>query len=96
MNPPYIQYLSIAVAARIVHIILNTMIVGRVFTVEVHISARLDTNAKIYNHHHCIPNKRPGTMIVTLVMNAKNSTVFALFQYSLCLILNKTLAITLN
>jgi hypothetical protein len=54
--------------------------VGKVFTVEDQISARLDINAKINNHHHCFPNNNPGNIIAIFVMKAKNSTVFGLFQ----------------
>lgn len=65
---------------------LNQIIVGKVFTVDDQISARLDTNAKMYSHHHCLPNSKPGNMIDIFVIKAKNSTVFGLFQYSLCFI----------
>jgi hypothetical protein len=66
--------------ARVDHIILNIIIVGSVFTVDVHINARLDTNAKIYSHHHCIPKRRPGIIIVALVINDINSIKLTLFQ----------------
>jgi len=59
---------------------LNQIIVGKVFTVEDQISAKLEINAKINSHHHCFPNNKPGNIIAIFVMNAKNSTVFALFQ----------------
>ena len=60
--------------------------VGRVFTVDDHINATLDTRAKMYSHHHCLPNNKPGNIIDIFVIKAKNSTVFGLLQYSLCLI----------
>jgi hypothetical protein len=69
--------------ARIVHRILNQIIVGKVFTVADQISARLDTNANMYSHHHCLPNRRPGNIIDIFVIKAINSTVFGLFQYFL-------------
>jgi hypothetical protein len=72
----------IAVEASITQQILNIIMVGRVLMVEVLISSRLDTTAKIYSHHHCFPRSRPGTMIMILVVKAKNSMVFTLFQYS--------------
>jgi hypothetical protein len=62
---------------------LNHIIVGNVLTVEDQIRAKLDTNANIYSHHHCFPNNSPGKIIDIFVINAKNSTVFGLFQYSL-------------
>jgi len=51
--------------------------------VDDQISARLETKAKIYSHHHCFPNNKPGKIIHTFVIKAKNSTVFGLFQYFL-------------
>jgi hypothetical protein len=74
---------AIAAAASIDQQMLNQIIVGSVLTVDDQISARLETNAKIYSHHHCFPNSKPGKIIHTFVMKAKNSTVFGLFQYSL-------------
>lgn len=62
------------------HNILNQIIVGRVFTVEDQIKEMLDTKAKIYSHQNCLPSNRPGKMIAIFVINAKNSTVFGLFQ----------------
>lgn len=72
--------------ARTVHNMLNQIIVGNVFTVDDQINARLETDAKMYSHHHCLPNSKPGNIIDIFVINAKNSTVFGLSQYSLCLI----------
>jgi hypothetical protein len=80
ITSPYIQYFSIAVIAKIVHNILNHIIVGRVFTVDDHINAALDTSAKMYSHHHCLPNNKPGNIIDIFVIKAKNSTVLGLFQ----------------
>jgi hypothetical protein len=57
--------------------------VGKVFTVDDQISAKLDIKANINNHHHCLLNNKPGKIIEIFVINAKNSTVLALFQYSL-------------
>lgn len=71
------------------------MIVGRVFSVEVHIRAKLDSIANKYSHHHCMPNKRPGNIIAILVIKAKNSIVFSLFQYELFFIEYKTIDISL-
>ena len=72
-----------AVVAKIDHKMLNQMMVGRVFTVDDHIRAKLETRAKIYSHHHWRPNRRPGKMMQILAVKAKNSTVFGLFQYCL-------------
>lgn len=66
------------------HKILNQIIVGRVFTVDDQISARLEIKANIYSHQNCLPSKSPGKIIAIFVINAKNSTVFGLFQYALC------------
>jgi hypothetical protein len=55
--------------------------VGKVFIVEVKISAKLEAKANINNHHHCLPNKRPGKIIANLVEKAKNSIILVLFQY---------------
>lgn len=66
---------------------LNHIIVGSVFTVDVQIKDRLETKAKTKSHHTCIPKINPGKIIKSLVKKAKNSTVFALFQYSfLCIV----------
>jgi hypothetical protein len=54
--------------------------VGKVLTVDVKIKAKLESNAKIYNHQNCIPNNKPGKIIISFVENAKNSIVFVLFQ----------------
>ena len=59
---------------------LNQIIVGKVFTVEDQISAKLEINAKMYSHQNCLPSKSPGKMIAIFVIKAKNSTVFGLFQ----------------
>lgn len=56
---------------------------GNVFIVDDHINAKLDANAKIYSHHHCLSNNNPGNIIDIFVIKAKNSTVLGLFQYSL-------------
>jgi hypothetical protein len=57
------------------------MIVGNVLTVELHISARLDATAKIYNHHHCVSKSNPGIMIASFVPKPHASTRLALVQY---------------
>jgi hypothetical protein len=62
------------------HNILNQIIVGKVFTVDDQINARLDTNANTYSHQICFPSNRPGNIIAIFVMKAKNSTVFGLSQ----------------
>lgn len=67
---------------RTTHIILKTIIVGRVFTVDVHINAKLENKAKIYSHHHCFPNKSPGKIIKIFVMKAQNSIKLGFVQYS--------------
>jgi hypothetical protein len=54
--------------------------VGRVLTVEVNIRARLEIKANKYNHQTWTPNKSPGKMIASFVLNAQNSIVFVLFQ----------------
>jgi hypothetical protein len=54
--------------------------VGKVLTVEDQIKARLDIRAKMYNHQNCLPSNSPGKIIAILVIKAKNSTVFGLFQ----------------
>lgn len=78
--------------ARIVQSILNQIIVGNVLTVDDQINAKLENNAKIYNHHHCLPSNNPGNTIDIFVINAKNSTVFGLFQYFLCPIVLRALS----
>lgn len=75
-----IKCLRIAMVAKIDHPILNNMIVGRVLMVDDHIRAKLETKANINSHHHCFPNKRPGNIMQSLVIKAKNSTLLALFQ----------------
>jgi len=62
------------------HRMLNHIIVGRVFIVDDHIKEKLDIKANIYSHQNCLPNKRPGNMIIIFVIKAKNSTVFGLSQ----------------
>jgi hypothetical protein len=69
-----------AVEARITHNTLNIIIVGKVFTVDVHIKAKLEARANMYNHHHCLPNNKPGKMIEIFVINAQNSIELGLFQ----------------
>jgi hypothetical protein len=59
---------------------LNNIIVGNVLIVEDHTKAKLEIKANIYSHHHCLPNNNPGNIIDNFVINAKNSTVFALVQ----------------
>ena len=61
--------------------ILNIIMVGKVFFVEDHTKEMLDTNANMYNHHHCFSNKSPGKIIASFVIKAKNSTVLGLVQY---------------
>jgi hypothetical protein len=59
------------------------MIVGSVFLVDVQMRLMLDAIAKMYSHHHCFPNSKPGNMIAILVANPHASTVFTRFQYDL-------------
>jgi len=73
--------LVIAVTARTVHTALKRMIVGSVFTVDDQIKARLEARAKIYSHHHCLPNSRPGIMIASFVPKPHASTTLAECQY---------------
>ena len=68
--------------AKIIQPKLNKITVGSVFTVELQTRSILDASAKRYNHQNCTPNKSPGNIITSFVINAKNSTVLALFQYS--------------
>jgi hypothetical protein len=77
MSPKCLAIESIASSD---HRILNQMMVGKVFTVEDQIKARLEINANIYSHQNCLPKSRPGKIIAILVMKAKNSTVLGLFQ----------------
>jgi hypothetical protein len=69
--------------AKIDQPMLNKIIEGRVFFVEDQINAKLETKANIYSHHHCLPSNNPGKIIQSLVIKAKNSTVFGLLQYAL-------------
>jgi hypothetical protein len=69
-----------ALLANTTHNALNIIMVGRVFTVDVQIKAKLEARAKIYSHHHCLPNSSPGNIIIILVINAKNSIELGLFQ----------------
>jgi hypothetical protein len=77
------KFLAIPTDASITHKMLNQIRVGNVFTVDDHIKERLVTSAIMYNHQICVSKISPGTIITALVMNAKNSIVLALFQYSL-------------
>jgi hypothetical protein len=67
--------------AKQIQAMLNQIIVGRVFMVDVNTSAKLERRAKIYNHHHCLPKSNPGKMMHILVANAHASMVLTLFQY---------------
>lgn len=49
--------------------------------VDVSISAMLESKAKMYSHHHCLPNSNPGKIMHIFVANAQASTAFTLFQY---------------
>jgi len=81
----YVKCFTRAADAKTDHAMLNHIIVGRVLTVDDHISNKLETKANTYNHHICTPKRRPGKIISIFVKNAKNSTVFGLFQYSFLL-----------
>jgi hypothetical protein len=62
---------------------LNQIRVGIVLTVDDQTKPMLEMRANIYSHQISNPNKSPGIIIKALMTKAKNSTVFALFQYSL-------------
>ena len=59
---------------------LNQINVGIVFTVDDHMSPKLETRANIYSHQTSIPKSRPGIIIRPFIKKAKNSTVLALVQ----------------
>lgn len=69
--------------ARRTHAMLNQIIVGSVFMVDVKMRARLENKANRYSHHHCFPNSKPGKMIAILVENAHASTTLTRVQYDL-------------
>lgn len=73
----------IAKIDRKIHMTLKIINVGSVFLVEDHTSIVLVTKAITYSHHQLYPHKRPGIMMTSFVINAKNSIVFGLSQYSL-------------
>jgi len=79
--------------ARIIQTTLKRIIVGSVFLVDVQIKAALEMIAKIYNHHHCLPKRRPGKIIAIFVAKPQASTVLTRFQYSLELIVFTALTI---
>jgi hypothetical protein len=54
--------------------------VGRVLIVDVKISVKLEHNANIYSHHHCLPNNSPGKIIAIFVAKDKASIKLTLFQ----------------
>lgn len=66
--------------AKQIHARLNQMIVGNVLIVEVATNATLETKAKMYSHHHCLPNSNPGKMMTIFVANEIASTVLTLVQ----------------
>jgi hypothetical protein len=61
-------------------IILNQISVGKVFTVDDQINAKLVTRAIIYTHQMLTPKSNPGIMIRAFVIKAKNSIVLGRFQ----------------
>jgi len=75
----------IALQANTTQHILKRIIVGSVLTVDVHINPKLVIAATIYNHHHCTPNNKPGTMIAILFIKHTNSTTLGVVQYALVL-----------
>ena len=77
----YTKCLTIATVAKIDQPTLKYIMVGKVFIVEVKIKAKLEAKANTNNHHHCLPNKRPGNIIASFVENAQNSIMLVLFQY---------------
>jgi len=56
-------------------IVLNPTRVGNSFFSLAHISVRLVNRVKKNSHHTEIPKINPGTMIVALAAQDKNSTV---------------------
>ena len=57
------------------HIVLNPTSVGNSFFSLAQISVRLVASVKKNNHQTEIPNISPGTIIVALAAQDKNSTV---------------------
>jgi len=55
--------------------VLKPTSVGNNFLLLAHISVRLVTNVKKYNHQILIPNMSPGMIITALAAQLKNSTV---------------------
>jgi hypothetical protein len=56
-------------------IVLNPTKVGSSFLLLAHISVRLVPSVKKNNHQIEIPNIKPGTMMIALATQLKNSTV---------------------
>jgi hypothetical protein len=55
--------------------VLNPTRVGRSFFSDAQISVRLVARVKKYSHHMLMPKIKPGTIIVALAAQDKNSTV---------------------
>lgn len=49
-----------------VQIELKATSVGKSFLLLAQINVRLVASVKKYNHHNCIPNIKPGTMMIAL------------------------------
>ena len=56
-------------------VVLNPTNVGKSFFSDAHISVRLVNRVKKYSHHMLMPKIKPGTMIMALANQEKNSTV---------------------
>ena len=57
------------------HNVLKPINVGSNFLLEAHINVKLVNNVKKYNHHNCILNIKPGTIIIAFANQLKNSTM---------------------
>ena len=57
------------------HMVLKPIRVGNSFLFDAHMSVRLVASVRKYNHHICMPNISPGTMITALANHETNSTV---------------------
>jgi hypothetical protein len=57
------------------HTVLKPIRVGNSFLLLAQIKLKLVAKVKKYNHHICMPNISPGTMITALANHETNSTV---------------------
>ena len=58
-----------------IHNVLNATRVGSNFLYEAQTNVAEVNSVKKYSHHSCMPNIKPGTMIMALVNHERNSTV---------------------